>query len=84
VQHIDDFRALHLVEVLAAIRQGGRQIICAVEDEALADLLCRRLVSTGAQMGRRVIIDIDGISSGDVVTQEDILPMPVRTLTTAA
>jgi chromosome segregation protein len=43
VQHIDDFRSLHLVEVLAAIRKTGQQIICAVEDEGLADLICRRL-----------------------------------------
>ena len=31
VQHIDDFRALQLVEVLAALRVEGRQIVCAVE-----------------------------------------------------
>jgi DNA repair exonuclease SbcCD ATPase subunit len=43
VQHIDDYRALHLIEVLHAIRRSGRQIICTVEDEALASLLCRRL-----------------------------------------
>ena len=38
VQHIDDYRALHLVEVLSALRQAGRQVVIAVEDEALADL----------------------------------------------
>lgn len=44
IQHIDDYRALHLVEVLAAIRQRNKeQIICTVEDTDLADLLCRRL-----------------------------------------
>jgi len=43
IQHIDDFRALHLVEVLSALRRTGHQIICTVEDAALADLLCRRL-----------------------------------------
>ena len=43
VQHIDDYRALHLVEVLHAIRRSGRQVICTVEDESLAALLCRRL-----------------------------------------
>jgi recombinational DNA repair ATPase RecF len=83
VQHIDDFRALHLVEVLAALRAGGRQIICAVEDEALADLLCRRLASTDEQPGRRVTIDIDAISSGDVVSQNDVAPMPLQTLNAA-
>jgi DNA repair exonuclease SbcCD ATPase subunit len=35
VQHIDDYRALNLVEVLAAIRRTNRQIIVAVEDPAL-------------------------------------------------
>jgi len=44
-QHIDDYRALNLVEVLAAVRRQGRQVIVAVEDSALADLLCRRLRS---------------------------------------
>lgn len=43
VQHIDDFRALHLVELLAAVGRDHRQIVCAVEDSALADLLTRRL-----------------------------------------
>jgi chromosome segregation protein len=46
VQHIDDYRSLNLVEVLAALRREGRQIVCAVEDEALADLLSRRLRSS--------------------------------------
>ena len=43
VQHIDDFRAVHLAEVLASLHEAGHQIICAVEDPALANLLCRRL-----------------------------------------
>ena len=53
VQHIDDYRALNLVEVLAAIRRSGRQVIIAVEDAALADLLCRRLRSSIGEIGRR-------------------------------
>lgn len=43
VQHIDDYRALNLVEVLAAIRREKRQVIVAVEDPSLAELLARRL-----------------------------------------
>jgi chromosome segregation protein len=43
IQHIDDYRALHLVEVLAAVRLSGQQVVCAVEDPALAQVLCRRL-----------------------------------------
>lgn len=80
VQHIDDFRALHLVEVLAALRLDGRQIICAVEDPALADLLCRRLVSTVTEGGRRVDIDLGHMGATSVVTDEEIRPMPVGVL----
>ena len=43
VQHIDDYRALHLTEVLAAVRRTGYQVICTIEDSALAELLGRRL-----------------------------------------
>ena len=39
VQHVDDFRALNLTEVLAAIRKSGRQVVCCVEDDALGQLL---------------------------------------------
>lgn len=36
VQNIDDYRAIHLTELLAAIRITNRRIICTVEDESLA------------------------------------------------
>ncbi|CAG9226315.1 hypothetical protein PSAB6_460038 [Paraburkholderia sabiae] len=80
VQHIDDFRALHLVEVLAALRLDGRQIICAVEDPALADLLCRRLVSTSTEGGRRLDIDLGPVGTTSVVVAQEIHPMPVGVL----
>lgn len=80
VQHIDDFRALHLVEVLAALRLDRRQIICAVEDPALADLLCRRLVSTTDEPGRRYDIDLGPEGTTNVLTAEDLPPMPVGVL----
>jgi DNA repair exonuclease SbcCD ATPase subunit len=80
VQHIDDFRALHLVEVLAAMRSDGRQIICAVEDPALADLLCRRLVSTAMEGGRRLDIDHGPLGATNVVIDQQIKPMPVGVL----
>lgn len=80
VQHIDDFRALHLVEVLAALRLDGRQIICAVEDSALADLLCRRLVSTATEGGRRLDIDLGPLGATSVVTDQEIHPMPIGVL----
>ena len=77
VQHIDDFRALHFVEILAAFRLTGQQIVCAVEDQALANLLCRRLLSTADQVGRYYEIDLtgpDGVAA--VVKKVDILPLP--------
>lgn len=80
VQHIDDFRALHLVEVLAAFRQSGRQIVCAVEDKALADLLCRRLLSSAEEMGRRFTIDTGPNGSAKVIEKIDIMPMPTGVL----
>lgn len=80
VQHIDDFRALHLVEVLAALRFDGRQIICAVEDPALADLLSRRLISTTTQGGRRVDIELGPLGTTSVVMEREIYPMPVGVL----
>lgn len=80
VQHIDDFRALHLVEVLAALRLDRRQIICAVEDSALADLLCRRLVSTIDEPGRRFDIDLGPEGATNVLIAEDIPPMPIGVL----
>ncbi|WP_439588240.1 AAA family ATPase [Hydrogenophaga sp.] len=80
VQHIDDFRALHLVEVLAALRLDGRQIICAVEDSALADLLCRRLVSTATEGGRRVDIGLGPLGTTSVATDLEVYPMPVSVL----
>jgi chromosome segregation protein len=56
IQHIDDFRALHFVEVLTAIRKLGQQIICVVEDQALAEAMCRRLRSEIA--GDGVLIEM--------------------------
>jgi DNA repair exonuclease SbcCD ATPase subunit len=69
VQHIDDYRALHLVEVLSSIRQSGRQVICTVEDAALADLLCRRLRSSRDNEGMLIQLKYsvgEGVKLGDV------------------
>ena len=64
VQHIDDFRALHLVEVMAALRHARRQIFCAVEDPSLADLMCRRLSGGSDTQGIMYSIEIsDGVPS---------------------
>ncbi|MEE8041672.1 MAG: AAA family ATPase [Pseudomonadales bacterium] len=46
VQHVDDYRSMHLVETIAACVRGGHQIVCTVEDPALANLLSRRVPSS--------------------------------------
>ena len=76
VQHVDDYRALNLVEVLSAIRRGGRQVLVAVEDQALADLLCRRLRSSEAQGGR--LFELSTATNGSAIIERevDIEPMP--------
>jgi len=80
VQHIDDFRALQLVEVLSSLRQVGRQVVVAVEDEALADLLCRRMLSTPEQGGRRYTIDFNERGAADVTARLEIPPMALGIL----
>jgi chromosome segregation protein len=69
VQHVDDFRSLHLGEVLAAIRQTGRQILCTVEDPAMASFLCRRLGSDHYGDGGSLSLSYDagsGVRAGEV------------------
>lgn len=76
VQHIDDYRALNLVEVLTAIRRTNRQIIVAVEDPALADLLCRRLRSEGSSVGRIFDLQTSKTGAAEIAKTRDIYPMP--------
>jgi chromosome segregation protein len=76
VQHIDDYRALNLVEVLTAIRRTNRQVIVAVEDPALADLLCRRLRSESAGAGRIFELRTSKTGAAEVAKARDIYPMP--------
>ncbi len=76
IQHIDDFRAIHLIEVLAAFRLAGRQIVCAVEDSALADVLCRRLPVTSDDLGRRYNLDIGKDGAATIASECDFFPMP--------
>jgi chromosome segregation protein len=62
VQHVDDFRTVHLAEVTAQLVSEGRQIICAVEDAALADLFSRRLPIDRLGEAKRITLgpDVDG------------------------
>jgi chromosome segregation protein len=83
VQHIDDYRALNLVEVLSAVRKTGRQVIVAVEDPALADVLCRRLRSTPNEVGRRFEFVTGKNGSASIERQIDIFPLPQKVLQSA-
>lgn len=83
VQHIDDYRALNLVEVLSAVRRTGRQVIVAVEDPALADVLCRRLRSTTLEAGRRFDLSTAKNGSAAIEREVAIFPLPREILRTA-
>lgn len=76
VQHVDDFRTVHLTEVLAHLCQSGRQIVCAVEDGALADLMCRRLPTSEHALGKRVTLGTD--SSGALGVERDRVIGPLN------
>jgi chromosome segregation protein len=80
VQHIDDYRALNLVEVLSAIRRTGRQIIVAVEDDALADVLCRRLRASLGDFGRRFDLRTSKTGSAEISATENVHPLPREVL----
>ena len=77
VQHIDDFRAVHLAEVAAQMVSEGRQIVCAVEDAALADMLCRRLPITGLAQAKRITLGVDQQGALAKI-HEQLLPPPVQ------
>lgn len=83
IQHIDDYRALNLVEVLSAVRRTGRQVIVAVEDPALADVLCRRLRSTPVEGGKRFELSTAKNGSAAIEWEADIPPLRREVLATA-
>ena len=75
VQHIDDYRALHLVEVLTAIRRDHRQIICTVEDTVLAELMARRLRSQGEDVGEVIRLGYEaGVGGASCRASDDSAP----------
>lgn len=83
VQHIDDFRALHIVELLAALRKDGHQIVCTVEDPSLGDLLTRRLAGTPASPGLRYDLRRNRVGVASA-TRRQIAPVPVNVVDFAA
>jgi chromosome segregation protein len=80
VQHIDDFRAIHLAEVLAQLSATGLQIVCAVEDAALADLLCRRIASQDASRGRRLTLGVNEEGQLSVLANQSVASLPASVL----
>lgn len=80
VQHVDDYRALHLAEVLTAIRRDHRQIICTVEDSALADLMARRLRSQGEETGEMIRLGYEAGVGARVHERRTIPPHEPRVL----
>jgi chromosome segregation protein len=80
VQHVDDFRTVHLAEVLAQLCASGRQVICAVEDSALADLMCRRLPSTISSPGKRISLGADATGALAIVHEQTIATLTRRSL----
>jgi energy-coupling factor transporter ATP-binding protein EcfA2 len=80
VQHIDDFRAVHLAEVMAHLVNEHRQIICAVEDVALADLLCRRLPVGLPGDAQRITLGPDKDGALAVQEQRVLMPLVKRSL----
>ncbi len=80
VQHVDDFRAVHLAEVLAHLRDAGRQIVCAVEDSALADLMCRRLAGSEMSTGKRVRLGNAAEGELAVLDDSEVAPLVGRSL----
>jgi hypothetical protein len=83
VQHVDDFRAIHLAEVLAHLCQSGRQIVCAVEDSALADLMCRHLPSSNLGSGKRVTLGSDNDGALAITEERNVAPFNRRVLVIA-
>lgn len=83
VQHIDDFRALHLVELLTGIRRIGQQIICTVEDPSLAELLVRRLRSSDGYLGSQIELQYSAGSGIGIKAQKVIRPFPRQILLSA-
>lgn len=83
VQHVDDFRTVHLAEVLAQLCASGRQVICAVEDSALADLMCRRLPSTVSSPGKRISLGADATGALAIVHEQIIATLSRRSLVPA-
>lgn len=82
VQHVDDFRTVNLAEVLAQLVANGRQVIVAVEDAALAELLARRMPVNRAGDASRLTFGLG--AGGRSVIAKSSSPMPMISRVLAA
>jgi chromosome segregation protein len=80
VQHVDDFRTVHLAELTAQLVSADRQVICAVEDAALADLLCRRLPFDRSGDAKRITLGLDSDGALAKVYERELNPLIRRSL----
>ena len=84
VQHVDDYRAVNLVELLAAIAGTGRQVICTVEDSGLADLMGRRMTASTARDGKRFDLEYDVSNGSSLLSSRELFPPIARVLRESA
>jgi hypothetical protein len=75
VQHVDDFRTVNLAEVLAQLVTSGRQVIVAVEDAALADLLCRRMPVAAQGAASRLTLGLDADGTSALIDRRELVPL---------
>lgn len=80
VQHVDDFRAVNLAEVLAQLVSSGRQVIIAVEDSALAELLSRRMPVSAQGSATHITLGLGPNGSSAIVEQRDPVPLAANVL----
>jgi DNA repair exonuclease SbcCD ATPase subunit len=84
VQHVDDYRAVNLVELLAAIAGTGRQILCTVEDSGLAELMGRRMTASAALDGKRFELEYHLADGSTLASTRDLFPPISRVLRESA
>lgn len=80
VQHVDDFRTVNLAEVLAQLVASGRQVLVAVEDPALAELLTRRMPVSAPGRALRLTLGLGPNGCSAIVARRDPVPMADKVL----
>lgn len=84
VQHIDDYRALNLVEILSNIAKQGRQVLVTIESNELADMICRKLQGSSENPGKHIKVDLSPNGGGTIANEEILETMPRRVLRESA